>query len=701
MLYGASYYHEYQPFERLELDLDLMIEAGFTTIRVGESTWSSYEPEDGVIAFDALETVIDAAVARGLSVIVGTPTYAVPPWLARKHPQVMAQISTTQTLPYGGRQNVDFTDPTYRRYAERIIRAMGERFGSRPGVIGFQVDNEIGVYQLTNPPVVERFRREVAERLGGIDGVNEKWGLTYWSQRLSTIDDLWAPDGNTNPGYALEWSRFQSRLTVEFLTWQRDILREYVPVDRFIFHDVVGGDSQGSTALREIATALDQTAVNVYLPMQAALQLPEAAPSETTGLAPWWLLDAGPSIPQWKADLAYSLKGPRGSAFAITEAQAGSIGDQSTNAPPFPGQLRLLAHLYASRGADFLAYWHWHTLHYGNEMFWGGVLGHDLEPGRIYREVAQIGADLEAIGPALEGATPDSDVAILYSRDSLKALEFMPSLLRPGTAHPDPNSYHRVFMGLYSPAVDDGVQVRVVHDDSDWAGEKVLLVPALYVADDELLDRLIAHADAGAHVVVTFRSGYSDEWVRARWSRAPGPLRSGVGASYEESTTLVGAVPLTPVGVDGLPPLELAAGAVATAWADLLTPESAEVLAEYDDPFLGDYAAITTQAVGQGRMTWVGTLPDSESSARIVRWALAERRADAVANLWGDRPPSLRITSALRPDGLRLWFVANHGWGRVTVRTPGGEQLTDLVTGTRYSAELALGAWESLVLRGD
>lgn len=698
MLYGASYYHEYQPYGRLERDLDLMVDAGFTVIRVGESTWASYEPEDGVISFDALEAVVDAAVERNLSVIVGTPTYAVPPWLARAHPQVMAQTSSTSTLPYGGRQNVDFTDPVYRRYAERIIRAMGERFGSRPGVIGFQVDNEIGVYQLTNPPVIERFKQEVDERLGGVDGVNEKWGLTYWSHRLSAIDDLWAPDGNTNPGYAAEWARFQERLTVEFLGWQRDILREYVPAERFIFHDIVGGDSQGSTALRGIATALDRTAVNIYLPMQDALLLPQPSASRMTGLAPWWLVDTGPSIPQWKADLAFSLKGPRGSAFAITEAQAGTIGDQSTNAPPFPGQLRLLAHLYASRGADMLAYWHWHTLHYGNEMFWGGVLGHDLEPGRIYREVADIGAELAAIGPVVDGATPDSDVAILYSRDSLKALEFMPALLNPGTARPDSNSYHRVFMGLYSPAIDNGVQVRVVHDDSDWAGEKVLLVPALYVADDALLERLVAHAEAGAHVVLTFRSGYADEWVRARWSRAPGPLRESVGASYEESTTIVESVELRPQIVEGVPRLELHPSAVGTGWADMLTAESADVLIGYEHPFLGAYAAATTHRVGSGRITWIGTLPDADTSRQIVRWAVSERETTVISDAWTGRPASVRVTSSQRPNGDRIWFVANHGWDSVTVPIPNGWELNDAVTGATYNMKLSLGAWESKVL---
>ncbi|WP_285115499.1 beta-galactosidase [Leifsonia sp. fls2-241-R2A-40a] len=695
--FGASYYHEYQPYERLEADLDLMVEAGFTTIRVGESTWASYEPADGEISFAALERVVDAAHQRGLEVIVGTPTYAIPPWLFRAHPEVMAVLADGRPVAYGGRQNVDFTHPTFRRYAERIIRAMGDAFGNRPGVIGFQVDNEIGVYRLAGDAVMERFRQHVLEHVGDVDSINAKWGLTYWSQRLSSIDELWGPEGNTNPGYALEWMRFQAALTVEFLGWQRDILREHVADDRFIFHDTVGGDSLGSTALRPIAEALDHTAVNVYLPMQRALERPQAPDAATTGLAPFWLLDAGPSVPEWKADLAYSLRGPRGSSFAITEAQAGSIGAQATHVPPFPGQLRQLAHLFASRGADLLAYWHWHTLHYGAETYWGGVIGHDLEPGRIYREVAELGQELRKLAPALEGAVPDADVALLYSRDSLQALEFDPMLLVPGTAQPDVHSYHRVFMRMYDAAVDEGVQVRVVHPDSDWRGEKVLLVPALYVADDVLLQRLIEHAENGAHVVLTFRSGYTDEWVRARWATAPGALRPAVGASYQESSTLIGTRRLLAASDTAVGP-SLSADAVAEGWMDLLVPEDAEVLAKVDDSFLGGYAAITSNTVGRGRMTWLGVLPDQGSVSAVVRWALAERDVEPVADVWSGRPESVHVTSMRRPDGTRVWFVSNNGWQAVEVALPRSEALTDAATGERIAGTISLDAWGSVVL---
>ncbi|GAB2873076.1 beta-galactosidase [Streptomyces mayteni] len=695
MLFGASYYHEYQPYERLERDLDLMIAAGFTVIRVGESTWASYEPRDGEIGFEALSRVVDAAYDRGLEIIVGTPTYAIPPWLARAHPEVMAHVRTDTPVPFGGRQNIDFTHPAFRFHAERIIRALGREFGGRPGVIGFQVDNEIGVHHLHNPDVVARFRRHVAEQLGGVDGVNDKWGLTYWSHRLSEIEDLWTPDGNSNPGYELEWDRFQASLSTEFLSWQRDLLRQHIARDQFVTHDVVGGHCNRGADPRALMRAMDRSAINIYYPMQGALELPEPPPEEMPA-RPFWAADSGAWVPQWRADMAYGAGGEAGRRFMITEAQAGSIGDHSTNVVPFPGQLRLAAHLFASRGADLLAYWHWHSLHYGAETYWGSVLGHDLEPGRIYDEVAELGAELKKLAPSWRDSVPDADVAMLYSRDSYKALQFQPALLVPGTSTPDSSTYHRVFSRLYQAAHDVRLQVRVVQTDSDWTEHQVLVVPALYIADDILLEKIVEHARQGAHVVVTFRTGYADQWARARWTRQPGLLRGPAGVSYQEFSTISRPVPLQAATSTDLPELRLPAGAHAEGWADGLLLEGATALAHYSDRFLGESPAITTHPHGEGRITWVGTLPDRETAAEILRWAHEERGATAPADAW-DVPASVRVTSSVRPDGRRLWFVANHSWEPVEFHAP--EPVRDL-TGPGDTGALRLSAWDSRVLLG-
>src|SRR3954453_22854479 len=124
VLFGAAYYHEYQPSPRLEIDLDLMAAAHFSVIRVGESVWSTWEPEDGRFELEWLAPVLDGAHARGIKVILGTPTDAMPPWLVRKYPEVTAERKTGMRIPYGHRQDGDYSSATFRRYADRVTRTV-------------------------------------------------------------------------------------------------------------------------------------------------------------------------------------------------------------------------------------------------------------------------------------------------------------------------------------------------------------------------------------------------------------------------------------------------------------------------------------------------------------------------------------------------------------------------------------------------
>jgi len=140
LLFGAAYYPEYAPDRSLDLDLDLMAEAGFSVIRVGESVWSTWEPRDGEFDLKWLSPVLDGAAARGIDVVLGTPTYAIPPWLRRSHPELAVETATGQPVPYGGRQDTDYSHPVFRTYAERLVRGILAEHAQHSAVVGFQVD---------------------------------------------------------------------------------------------------------------------------------------------------------------------------------------------------------------------------------------------------------------------------------------------------------------------------------------------------------------------------------------------------------------------------------------------------------------------------------------------------------------------------------------------------------------------------------
>ena len=160
-LYGACYYNEYHPFDRLDQDFKDMEDANLTVLRVGESVWSTWEPRDGEFNLDWLQPVLDKAESQGISVIIGVPTYAMPNWLRIKHPELMADRKTGFPIPFGHRQNMDYSNPLFVKYADRVIDAVVNRYKDHPAVIGWQVDNEPGVELFHNPGVFAGFKAEL------------------------------------------------------------------------------------------------------------------------------------------------------------------------------------------------------------------------------------------------------------------------------------------------------------------------------------------------------------------------------------------------------------------------------------------------------------------------------------------------------------------------------------------------------------
>ena len=124
-LFGPAYYSEYMPYDRIDTDMQLMKEAGMNVIRIAESTWSTWEPQDNIYDFTHLHNMMRAAVKYDMKVIIGTPTYAIPAWLAKKYPKILSFTKEGQCL-YGHRQLTDITNPDYLFHAERIIRRLME-----------------------------------------------------------------------------------------------------------------------------------------------------------------------------------------------------------------------------------------------------------------------------------------------------------------------------------------------------------------------------------------------------------------------------------------------------------------------------------------------------------------------------------------------------------------------------------------------
>ena len=145
LYYGVAYYDEYMPCDRLDEDIRMMKEAGINVVRIAESTWSTMEPRPGYFDYSHIDRVLDAMYKAGIDAIIGTPTYAIPSWLEKMHPEVLAETRQGRR-PYGARQIMDITSPAYLFYGERVIRKLMEHVSDHPAVIGYQIDNETKYY---------------------------------------------------------------------------------------------------------------------------------------------------------------------------------------------------------------------------------------------------------------------------------------------------------------------------------------------------------------------------------------------------------------------------------------------------------------------------------------------------------------------------------------------------------------------------
>ncbi|WP_235500877.1 beta-galactosidase [Agreia sp. Leaf244] len=703
--FGAAYYHEYQPSPRLDDDLDLMQQAGFTVIRVGESVWSTWEPEDGVFDLDWLQPVLDGAHARGIGVILGTPTYAVPMWLARKHPEVAADVATGVPNRWGNRQEMDFTNPAFLFHAERIIRKIVTRYRDHPAIIGYQVDNEPGIRLLYNHGVFEAFKDSLRHSYRDVETLNREWGLVYWSHRLSTWDDLWVPDGNYQPQYDLAWRRFQAQLVTDFIGWQAGIVREIADPAHFVT-TCISYDQLGVEDV-DLSAELDVASGNAYYEMESSLAHPSTE-ERSTG----WIVKGTWALFHL-ADLMYSSKQAR---FLVTETNASSIGHSPMNFSPYDGQWRQAAWALVARGADMIEYWHWHTLHFGTETYWGGILPHSQKPGRTYRELALLGAEFGRAGELISDGTPDVDVAVLYDSDSKFALSSQAPFAAPGQ-YLDADAYRKIMASFVRGAFDAGLQTRLVRpqqlfptraangvepiagrDAAAVAAElPVLIVPAFFTAADAELDWLRDYAEAGGHLVLGPRSAYSDREGRARLEQKPARLDDAAGAWYDELANLTEPLEVTAASdaPDGIAGLALRDGSAATDWIDGLTPTTADDLVSYVHPHFGRWPAVTTRAHDRGRITMVGTVPNQQLAHSIAEWLVAEPVA-----AWGELPPSVTVTSSTGPDGRRVFFVHNWSWLEHSVAIP--RELVDVLDAAGpvlpSGSALELGAWDVRVL---
>lgn len=676
LYFGAAYYSEYLPYDRVEKDMEMMEKAGMNVIRIAESTWSTLEPQEGVYDFTHIDRMLDAAACHHISVIVGTPTYAVPTWLVKKYPDILA-ITQNGRERYGHRQNMDITNPDYLSHAERVIRVLMEHVKDVPHVIGYQLDNETKSYGTAGPHVQAMFVDYLKENFPDINDFNHEFGLDYWSNRVNDWDDFPDVRGTINQSLAAEFCKFQRSLVTKFLSWQADIVREYKRDDQFITQNF---DFDWTTHSIGYQSQVDQYDASRCMTVAGA-DIYHPSNEELTGAE---ITVCG--------NISRSLKKDN---YLILETEAQGL----TPWLPYPGQLRLQAYSHIANGSNSVMYWHWHSIHNAIESYWKGVLSHDFSENETYREAVVIGNEWNKIGSHLKNLKKENKIAIMLDNASLTGFTQFP-LEKAGA-----NGYNTV-MRWFSDAL---YRLNIEYDmissrEQDFSGYECLIVPALYSAPESLLLALDSYVRNGGHLITTFRSGFSDEYLKIYPDMQPHILHECLGLHYDQFTH-PHHVDIVPVQSDVMAaaqehfshPDDSAFSLTSSAceWMELITCDTAVPVLKYSHPAYERYAAAAKNQYGNGSTLYFGTMFENDELLESVLLSFLHETGFSGGDLSSDAPHyPLIIKRGINDSGKELCYYLNYSKDPVSV-THHGKNGVELISETAIVCgnKIDLGGW--------
>jgi beta-galactosidase len=655
-IYGVDYYPEAWNESLWNKDAEMMQAASINFVRLAEFSWAKMEPEEGKFDFTWLDRALKVLNAHGIRAVLGTPTVCPPAWLYAKYPDIAAMDENGVRYRFGSRRNYCLHNPHMIAATRAIVRAMAEHYKNHPGVLGWQIDNEVGGPDCYDEVCLRAFHSWCRAKYHTLDALNRAWGTVFWGHTYSAWSQVPLP-WNTlyrvyNPSLELDYNRFFSGSTRDFVKLQADILREISPSKAITTNEMGMFDH------------VDYSELNRVIDFVA------------------W--DSYPMIRQEPADFlstALSHDLMRGSKkqqnFMVMEEQGGLPGWQTFwSHQDTPEDYRLWTYQAIAHGADGICYFRWRTSRYGTEQYWQGVLDQDSYPNSRYKIVAQTGKEIEQLTPEITGSRPASDVAVLVSPDTRWAFHIQP--LTQGF------DYNRQLRRYYSGFRRAGIGVDVVFPDGEFSNYKILVAPSLFVIDPALTAKLTKFVEQGGTLILTYRSGVKDEHNVFTDLTLPGPLAklSGIAVhDYDPETTQKQEVvahngKTNPAGV----------------WFDILTPTTAEPLATYGKLYYAGEPAVTLNHFGNGSVFYVGTEPANPDFYDD----LATRVSQAAGVERGPELPEGVEMAVRTKGGEKLIFLMNFTEAAQTVSLK--EKTRDARTGESMPEAVALKPLDALVL---
>jgi beta-galactosidase len=653
---GASYYPEHWPEERWAEDIRLMHEAGMTVARLGEFAWSSLEPSAEEFRLDWLERAISQLASAGIASVIGTPTAGPPAWLTQQQPDMLALDEYGRRAQHGNRCHYCVNSPEFHAATGRIVKALAERFGPNPNVIGWQIDNEF--HRLCYCDRCRRlFQNFLQDRYGSLDSLNDHWSTSYWSQTYSAWEQIPIPIGPHNPGLMLEFKHFITESYRKFQRLQVDAIRAHIPDGVWITHNFM-----------KWFDGYDHYIM-----------------SEDLDIASWdWYVGMGHHDYLSSGVLHDLVRGFKNKNFWLIETQPGSINWKPINTTLDRGETRAMAWHAVAHGADAILYWQWRSALGGQEQLHGTLVDQAGKPRPFYEEAQQVGRDFATVSSILAGSEVKANVAMLNDYDSLWAITWQP--------HHREFDYVKHFTHYYRPLARlnvpvDVVSARGLRELGRLAGYQLVVAPALLIQDRSMVETLQEYVSQGGHLVLTARCGMKDPYNTLLPQRQPGELVEMTGVEVEDYYALQEPVPVAGDGFEGQSSL----------WAERLAltgKKNARVIARYgrSNGWLDDQIAISVNTYGNGLVYYVGAYLDEATQQTFFTQLLEAAKVPTMVSA-----PDIEICTRVQSDeGETFYIVINHASTERTIHMPWPS--LEHLSRAPFAAEFNLAAYAVAVL---
>lgn len=620
ILYGGDYNPNQWPKEIWQEDMRLFEKAHINSASINIFSWAKIQPAEDVYDFRELDAIIDMLSAKDMDIVLATATAALPAWMFKTYPEVARTDFEGRQHKFGFRHNACPNSLVYQKYAGRIAEKLAERYGGHKNIVCWHINNEYGG-ECFCENCEKAFRVWLREKYKTIDALNKAWNMEFWGHTVYAWDEIVLPnmlseaidaDNTAFAGISIDYRRFMSDSILENYKMERDAIRR---------HD----------AKTPITTNLMGTYKNLdYFKWAKEMDIVswDNYPAYDT---PW-------STVAMTHDL---MRGLKGAPFMLMEQTPSQQNWQPYNTLKHPGLMRAQSYQTIAHGADTIQFFQLRRSIGACEKFHGAVIGHaGTEDTRVFREVTQLGEELEKISPLVMQSTSPAEVGIVFDWDTYWALEYISG---PTVDLKYVDQIQRHYRYFY----DANIPVDMIPVDADFSRYKMVVAPVLYMFKDGMAEALETYVKAGGTLVTGFMSGIVDQSDNVILGGYPGPLRKLAGIWVEEIDAMVPGQENHVRFADGT---QSACGLL----CDIIHLENAEALAEYQQNFYASSPAITRNAYGQGTVYYIGTQLDADGLAKT----LAQAAGTAAVQPLTSASTAVEVTRRRTADA-DLYFLIN------------------------------------------